>query len=121
MSARPQSAVRYFMEWAGISWKPPEETQAQGRYRGARRLAAAERWARNAGLTFEWALDGYTSAEWTDEAPPWPTWECIARDASGRVVASLMGIDFGRDGSPWGDPYRRVVEAELAAEAKSCN
>ena len=23
---------------------------------------------------------------------------------------------FGRDGSPWGDPYRRVVEAELAGQ-----
>lgn len=116
MSAR-LSPVRYFMEWAGTSWKPPQ-TKAQGCYQGARRLAAAERWARDAGLTFEWDLDGYTSAEWCDDSHPWPTWRCVARDASGTVVASLMGVDFGREGEPWGDPYRRVVEAELALEAK---
>ena len=25
-------------------------------------------------------------------------------------------VDFGRDGKPWGDLYRRVVQADLALE-----
>jgi hypothetical protein len=37
-------------------------------------------------------------------------------DEDGKIVQSLCFIDFGRDGSPWGDSYKRVVEAELALE-----
>ena len=59
---------------------------------------------------------------------PYSLWQCCAcspHESPGRfsnlstVVASLSGIDFGRDGEPWGDPYKRIVEAELALESLS--
>jgi hypothetical protein len=37
-------------------------------------------------------------------------------DPEGTVVANLGGVDFGRDVEPWGNPYARVVEAELASD-----
>lgn len=111
-----QTPVRYFMEWAGTSHNPATESLAQGRYRGARKLAAAERWADVHGYYYEWGIDDLTSAEWSDEDPPYEQWYCLLRDQHGTVCASLSGIDFGRDGTPYGDKYKRVVEAELALE-----
>lgn len=119
-----QIPTKFFYEHAGYSYDPATETQDQGRQRGARILARAERKARQQGYYFVWGYDGRDSSEWiannTDGGQnrnPWPTWQCLAYDANGHVVASLHGIDFGRDREPWGDPYRRVVEAELALEA----
>ena len=108
-----QTAYHFFLKHAGYSYNPATETRAQGRRNTARMLAAAEKSA--AGCSFEWSIDpDIDSSEWSDDPEPWQTWQCIMRDESGRVVNSLHGIDFGRDGEPWGDPYRRVVEAELA-------
>lgn len=112
-----QTPYQFFLSHAGYSYAPATETPLQGRRRCAKALAYAEQRASDAGATFEWLVDPYcTSAEWSDEEPPYAQWECIARDANGNVFASLCGIDFGRDGEPWGDPYQRVVEAELACE-----
>jgi hypothetical protein len=110
--------VQFFTEHAGVSWDPAVETQAQGRDRGARRLAAAEAHAQRCDMRFEWDIDtDIDSSEWSDETPPWHTWNCLMCDPrDGKVLASLHGIDFGRDGEPWGDSYKRVVEAELAWE-----
>lgn len=110
-------AAAFFYRNAGYSYTPGKETKEQGRRRCARALAAAERAALDAGASFEWDTDpDCTSADFSDADPPWRLWICIARDANGDVFASLGAIDFGRDGSPWRDPYRRVVEAELALE-----
>jgi hypothetical protein len=111
-----QSPVRFFMEHAGFSYRPGQETEYQGRYRCARALAAAERKARDAGFSWTGEVDEIDSSEWSDEEPPYRQWLCIMRDAEGKVRGSLGGVDFGRDGEPWGDSYRRVVEAELAVE-----
>jgi len=119
------TGYHFFLKWAGWSYDPKKETKIQGRQRCARELAHAERKAYDKGLTFHWAIDvGYLSSEWIDDDEdggknhdPWLTWFCVAKNKRGTVVASLSGIDFGRDGEPWGDPYRRVVEAELASEA----
>lgn len=108
----------FFRKHAGYSHNPATETEAQGRARCACNLAAAERYAGDVGLSFEWSVDDIDSSEWSDDPEPWAQWACVCRDMSGAVVASLGGIDFGRDGEPWGDPYRRVIEAELAAEVK---
>ena len=110
-------AAAFFYKHAGYSYTPGRETKEQGRRRCARALAAAELAARDAGASFDWDHDpDCTSADFSDADPPWRLWECIARDANGNIFASLGGIDFGRDGTPWSDPYRRVVEAELALE-----
>lgn len=116
-----KSPYHFFLAHAGYSYDPRTETPMQGRIRCAQTLAYAERCALNSGCSFEWSIDpDITSREWTNEAPAWSTWRCVARDAEGKVFASLHGIDFGRDGEPWGDPYRRVVEAELACELPTC-
>ena len=113
---KPQTPADFFFEHAGWSYDPEKETEAQGKRRGANRLAKAEKHAREAGYSFEWSLDGGTNREWTDEGPKYGTWQCLAHNQAGNVIASLCGIDFGKGGEPWGNDYRRVVEAELALE-----
>lgn len=110
-----QTPRQFFKQYAGWSYDPKKETPAQGKDRGARRLAAAERKASLAGFAFQWQLDPCTdSSDFSNERPPWKLWQCLMLDAEGECRQSLHAIDFGRDKEPWGDPYRRVVEAELA-------
>lgn len=116
---------QFFHKHAGYSWTPGKETKAQGRARCAKALAAAEKAARESGAWFDWSIDPCaSSADWIERGKdggpgrkPWQVWQCAMYDESGACVASLHSIDFGRDGEPYGDPYRRVVEAELASEA----
>lgn len=118
------TAYHFFMANAGYSYDPKNETPMQGRIRCAKALAYAEKRARDAGASFEWSTDpDGSSADWIADDQdggrdnnPWHVWSCVARDGAGKVFASLGSIDFGRDGEPWGDSYRRVVEAELACE-----
>jgi hypothetical protein len=112
-----QSPVRFFFSHAGYSYDPKTETPTQGRWKCARRLAAAERTACANGYSFDWSQDDITNRDFTDEGPEYYLWQCVCRDMSGAVVASLGGVDFGPDGEPWSSDCRRVVEAELAAEA----
>jgi len=109
----------FFYEHAGSSHDPKKETEQQGRERGARNLAAAEAAARRNGFSFEWSVDeDLDSSEFSDARPPWKLWVCVARNGQGRIIDSLSGIDFGRDGDPWGQPYKRVVEAQVAMGAQ---
>lgn len=114
-TAALRPAFRFFHEWAGYC--------VGERAIGALSLVRAERQAHDAGHSFEWSIDPeIDSSEFSDERPTWALWQCVMRagcpsDEEGRVLASLHGIDFGREGEPWGDPYRRVVEAELAQVA----
>ncbi len=124
MKTKAETPYQFFLKHAGYSYDPKKETQIEGRRKCARALAEAERKAYAKGFDFEWELDSMTSAEWLEDdedggknRKPWNTWACVARDNNGKVIGSLCGIDFGRNGEPWGDPYRRVVEAELALEA----
>lgn len=118
------NATDFFFRHAGFSYDPKTETPDQGKQRCAQALAAAELRARDGGYSFQWEIDPHTrSDDWKkpDEdggkyRAPWQTWVCDMYDPQGELVQSLGGIDFGRDGSPFGDPYRRVVEAELALE-----
>lgn len=111
-----QTPQEFFYEHAGYSIRSGE-TEEQGRTRGATQLAAAEEWAGENCLAFHWDYDDITNREFTDEGNEYRLWFCVARDESGKVIQSLSGIDFGEGGEPWGDSYRRVVEAELALEA----
>jgi hypothetical protein len=109
---------RFFYDHAGLSYRPDSETPEQGRERGAREMAAAERTAREAGVSYDWSRDrDADSSDFSDETPPWRLWQCVAYDVNGTPCASLHAIDFGRDGTPHSSTYRRVVEAELADEA----
>jgi hypothetical protein len=112
-----QTVEQFFYEHAGYSYNPKTETPEQVRRKCARALARAEAKASRLGYSFKWDIDDVDSSEWSDGKPPYEQWYCIAYDRKGQVIGSLSGIDFGRNGKPWGDPYRRVVEAELALEA----
>lgn len=118
------NSYQFFLRHAGYSYDSKTETPMQGRIRCARGLAKAEHWARDQGYSFQWKIDPNTdSSDWIADnedggrnCSPWHTWYCTARNANGQSRASLGGVDFGRDRDPWMDPYRRVVEAELASE-----
>ena len=113
--AKTQTPFQFFYEHAGYGWHPVWETEEHGKCRNAQRLAISERRASDAGISFSWARDGFDSSEWSDDKPFTPTWQCVAYNADGEFLDSLSGIDFG-DGEPWGAPYRRVVEAQMAME-----
>ena len=100
--------AQFFYTNAGCAYDPKTETPTEGRKRCALILAAAETFARAAGVSFEWLID-------VDADEP-GQWGCILRDNTGEAKQSLWGIDFGPGGSPWGENYRRVVEAELALD-----
>ena len=117
MKTSPTNAEEFFYEFAGVSYHPATETPEQGRKNGAVALATAEASASRLGYSFHWDLDELDSTEWSDESPAWSQWQCLARNLSGEVIGSLGCVDFGRNGDPWSDPYRRVVEAELAIES----
>ena len=128
------NTYQFFLKHAGFSYDPKTETRMQGRMKCARMLAKAEREARDGGFSYQWSIDpDILSSDWIHDNEdgerdhdPWHTWQCAMyapykpqEEYYGLrpgIVASLHGIDFGRDGKPWGNPYKRVVEAELAID-----
>ena len=117
IKSTPVDPVAFFAEHAGYSYDPRTQTPEEGRLECARKLADAERRGSDAGISFQWKHDDITNAEFEDTDAPYPLWLCLCFDENGSVVASVGGVDFGRDGVPQSDPYRRVVEAEMALEA----
>lgn len=111
------SAAQFFAKHGGFSYMPEKETPEQGKQRCADALAVAEQSARDGGFSFNWSIDPHCdSSEFSEDAPAWQLWQCAMYNADGQIVNSLHGVDFGRDGSPFGSAYRRVVEAELAID-----
>lgn len=110
-----QSAVAFFYEHAGYSYGPGE-TREQGRKRGARRLADAERWLmEQPGHTIQWVQDeDYNPADYDCGDMPEIGWGCVIT-VNGHIE-SLWSITFNGDGYPSGNAYARVVVAELALE-----
>lgn len=110
----------FFKQHAGYSYGP-EETPEQGRQRSARLLARAERKAADLGVTFEWREDDEPFQCACDDPKceshePHTAYVCLARTQDGDVFACLGAISFGPGRKPWGNPYQRVIEAELATE-----
>lgn len=117
-SAYVRQHAPFFVEWAGTSYNPSTETPEQGTHKQAERYAAAEYRAIRAGLEYVWSVDpDIDSSDFSDEKPAYQQWQCALRH-KGHCIASLHGIDFGRDGGPYSDPYARVVQAELALDAE---
>ena len=116
------AAVAFFQEHAGWSFDPATETPEQGRLRGAHDLAEAERWAWDAGYEAHWEVDDLGHDDLcgiegcrTDHGT---AYVCVLFAPDGSPAASLGGVTFGPGKGPGDDPYRRVVEAELASEAQ---
>lgn len=113
------AAVKFFYKHAGSSYMPGKETPAQGKRRGAKRLAHAEAAAKRRGWEVEWDHEQSPDLSWADEEQREDIEEvldAVLKDEHGHVLASLGNITFGRD-SMANRNYRRVVEAELALEA----
>ena len=112
---RLRKRTKFFIEHAGVSYRPGKETKAQGRRRGAEALARAEQYAEEQGWKVEWDYDQneYQMGDAETEMPN-EVLVAVLRDADGHVLESLGGI-----GDP-SDSCRRVVEAELALEAMPC-
>lgn len=108
---------KFFYDNAGYSWNPATETQDEGRTRCAVELADAEAKGREAGLSFDWSIDHDADSRDHAKGKRYDLRQCVCYDAEGEAVAYLGAVDFGRNGSPHSDNYRRVVEAELAQEA----
>lgn len=110
-------AERFFYDNAGISYHPSTETMEQGRQRTARELASAEAEARDEGISFDWDHDpDMDSSTFFSGELVWPLWVCRMYNADGEIIGYIGGVDFGIDGSPWNNAYKRVVEAELALD-----
>jgi hypothetical protein len=95
---------RFFLESAGYC-SPP------GRAACALALARAERDGELHGLEFWWEDD---QEAWDGDGPaPRYLLNCVCVDADGKPLAALCGIGL----NDTADDYRRVVQAELAADA----
>ena len=114
------TAAEFFYLNGSWSYQPGEQTPDEGRRECARAAAMAERWASEAGIEFYWSEDNDACADAMDDSGDWvqlgQLWRCVAIDSNGQPLSSLGGVDFA-SGQPWGESYRRVVEAELAHEA----
>lgn len=132
---------QFFFDQAGWSYDPATQSPFVGQVLGAIKLAAAEAWAHDADALFQWDVDDIDSTDFAPEEPAHELYSCLmymtcdecpepntglaterAIDQCPRknwthVKGSLGGIDFGANKGPWGAPYKRVVEAELALEA----
>jgi len=116
--ARKQLTVDQFFFYhnAGYSYDPKTETLKEGRFRCARELAAAETIGQRLGYVFEWEFDECPDLSWMSDKEREQGHEVLCcripdPENTRHSLASLCGIT---------DPpyhYRRVIEAELAAEA----
>lgn len=113
-----ENAVAFFLENAGFSYGPGE-TAEEGCERCARELAEAEAWLmEQPGHTVEWRQDtDYDPNDYDVPDMPAIGWGCIV--TVGEESSSLWAITFDGDGEPFGNPYARVVVAELASELMS--
>lgn len=85
----------------------------QGRIETAKKLAAAEQWARCAGVRFAWETSDANGEHY-------PLWDCVAytyKDGEPAPLGTIDAVDFGPDGTPSGNPYARVVCAQMALDA----
>ena len=113
-------AEQFFYAHAGYSYPSGASAaeQRKARIACARELARAETRAKEMGLVFSWEPEEFP---WDGDVPLAPTdrleWvACYAfaqEDSRGRCLASLGMVAT----TSYHDPYRRVVEAELAEEA----
>lgn len=112
------NAAWFFYEHGGFSYDSATETPEQGRLRGARDDAAIERGGKARGWYVEWESDGDGDHSYLDQ-PEFDGYEITTcemaslYDADDNHLTSLGCIDDADDN------YRRLIEAQLMAEALS--
>jgi hypothetical protein len=120
------AGYRFMRDHAGYSYRPAIETPDQGKVRCALALARAEFEASRRGAFVQWCTDSYPDTSWMDdqaraefEAGETVLMEATIYSERGEPVGSIGGVHLR---TPWmADPYRRVIEAELALEADICH
>lgn len=111
-------ALQFHYEHGGFCYDPATERPEDGRARCALAAAGAEAWAREQGIEFRWEDDwhiGDHAAEFPDaydDGGP-ETCEMCGAWLGDECLAALGCIDDATD------EYRRVIEADLAAEARA--
>lgn len=107
-------AERFFYDNAGTGYDPATEIPFIGRVRGARALVKAEAERIASGMWIEWERDDMPYADDVHDPDEYGyvAMLCRVNPDTGRkeIVDALGSIDAESD-----DPYRRVVEAELAS------
>ena len=106
-------AVGFFREHAGFGYNPATETPEQGRERCARELADAEARLKAGPYYVDHEPD---DVPWDGDVP-WagPVWIVRLWSVAGTGEPELIG-SLGSVACDDGDPYLRVVAAQLAAE-----
>lgn len=106
-------ALRFFLTYGGYWYNPNEESEFQGRWRAARTLADAEQRLK-AG---DYYIDIDPDPELWDGDTPYdgPLWIVSLWEGTYPWDRELLG-SLGSVAAEEGDPYLRVVAAELAAE-----
>lgn len=113
MLTERHKALRFFLDHGGYWYNPNKESEFQGRWRSARTLADAERRLKRGPYFVSTEPD---DLPWNGDVP-WdgPIWVVTLWRVDGSDVPVAMGSLTGV-GAHEGDPYLRVVAAELAAE-----
>ena len=134
---KPISAdEQFFYDHAGWGYHPDHETPEEGRWRGARKLAAAEKEGKRRGWYVDWEVEPDPMEDDVERDEEYDQFMATLLDEDGDVIGHLGSIDLGPgqcmgyDARPHGfegrhpgpvaktyDPYVRVVEAELMLEA----
>ena len=86
------------------------------------RLARAEAFAETHGVEFKWEWDNDCQDPDFQPAKGNEMLGCVCMDADGNVLGSLWGIEVSSPSFIQGvprDPYLRVIQAELALEARA--
>lgn len=117
---------RHMREHGASSYRPSLETAEQGAVRSALELARADFALHASGAFVEWERDYEADTSWMDaeqraelERGETAMMGAALYNADGAYAAGLWSIHMR---TPYGaDPYRRVVEAELALEAGICH
>lgn len=123
LNNRELEAIHFHFVHGACSHRPAVEIRETGWLRGAVDLAESERWVQEMGWEFEWVQDlEYSPDDYDAPDMPGIAWVCLLRDGSRHegehaVVESVGAVTFGGDGYPDGDPYKRVIQAQLASEA----
>lgn len=113
-------ALQFHYEHGGYCYDPATERPEDGRARCALAAAGAEAWAKEQGLEFRWEddwqvgshRDAFGRGSAYEDAEPETCEQCGAW-LGDECLAAIGCVDDADDN------YRRVIEAELAMEARA--
>lgn len=106
-------AEQFFYDHAGSSYVPAKETLEEGKVRGAKELAAAEQKLKEGPYFVSWETD---DRPWDGDVPyDGPLWVAILWSVDGTSTSAPLA-SLGSIACEEGDPYQRVIEAELMVE-----